>query len=116
MISEEMPCRLISRGKKHANKFLGEKYRALKKISLMTYNAEKKSYAVICLGKNSREVGEKIRPIHTKSVKSPMPTPRQTSNGHVNYLGGEGRNGFDAFVNVIHQQNGWRVFMMWWLS
>ena len=34
-------CRLISRGKKYANKFLGEKYPALKKTSLMTYNAEK---------------------------------------------------------------------------
>ena len=52
MISEKMSCRLISRGKKHANKFLGEKYPALKKISLMTYNAEKKSYTVICRGKN----------------------------------------------------------------
>ena len=41
MISEKMSCRLISRGKKHANKFLGEKYPALKKISLMAYNAEK---------------------------------------------------------------------------
>ena len=28
-------------GKKHANKFLGKKYPALKKISLMTYNANK---------------------------------------------------------------------------
>ena len=28
--------------KKHANKFLREKYPALKKISLTTYNAEKK--------------------------------------------------------------------------
>ena len=27
-------------GKKHANKFLGKKYPALKKISLMTYKAE----------------------------------------------------------------------------
>ena len=44
------------------------------------------------------------------------PTPPQTSNGHVNHLGGEGRNGFDTFVNVIHQQNGWRAFMMWWFS
>ena len=42
MISEKMSCRLISRGKKDANKFPGEKYPALKKISLMTYNAEKK--------------------------------------------------------------------------
>ena len=38
--------------KKHANKFLGEKYPALQKISLMTYSAEKKSYTVICWGKN----------------------------------------------------------------
>ena len=43
MISEKMSCGLISRGKKHGNKFLGEKYPALKKISLMTYNAEKKT-------------------------------------------------------------------------
>ena len=27
-------------GKKHANKFLGKKYPALKRILLMTYNAE----------------------------------------------------------------------------
>ena len=41
-MSEKMSCRLISRGRKHANKFLGEKYPALKKISLMTYDAVKK--------------------------------------------------------------------------
>ena len=41
MISEKMSCRLISRGKKHTSKFLGVKYSALKKISLMAYNAEK---------------------------------------------------------------------------
>ena len=46
----------------------------------------------------------------------PYPTPSQTSNGHVSHLGGEGRNGFDTFVNVIHQQNGWRAIMMWWVS
>ena len=40
VVSEKMSCRLILRGKKHAKKFLGEKYPALKKISLMTYNAE----------------------------------------------------------------------------
>ena len=55
-------------------------------------------------------------PIPTKSVKSPIPTPPQTSNGHVKHLGGEGRNGFDTFENVIHQQNGWRAFMMWRFS
>ena len=46
----------------------------------------------------------------------PYPTPSQTSSGHVSHLGGEGRNGFDTFVNVIHQQNGWRAIMMWWVS
>ena len=60
MISEEMSRRLISTGKKHANKS-----------------------------------GRKI-------------------SGHVNHLGGEGRNGFDTFVNVIYHQNGWRAIMMWW--
>ena len=42
VISEKMSCRLISRGKKHAYKFLGNKYPAQKIISLMKYNAEKK--------------------------------------------------------------------------
>ena len=72
VISEKMSCRLISRGKKHANKFLGEKYPALKKISLITYNA-KKSLAPICVGERisySRDVWEKILPTQTKSVKS----------------------------------------------
>ena len=49
---KKMSCRLISRGKKHANKFLGEKYPTLKKISLMTHNAEKKSYPVIIMSGN----------------------------------------------------------------
>ena len=49
---KKISCRLISRGKEHANKFLGEKYPALKKISLITYNAKKKSYTFICRGKN----------------------------------------------------------------
>ena len=31
---------------------MGEKYPALKKISLMTYNAENESYTVIRRGKN----------------------------------------------------------------
>ena len=59
-----------------ANKFLGEKYPALKKISLMTYNAEKKNLTPLYVGEkisNSREVWEKILPIQTKSVKSPIP-------------------------------------------
>ena len=66
-----MSCRLISRGKKHANKFLGEKYPALKKLSLMTYNAEKKLYRE--KNSNFREVWEKVLPIQTKSLKSPIP-------------------------------------------
>ena len=117
MISEKVSCRLISRGKKHANKFLGEKYPALKKLSLMTYNAEKKLYRE--KNSNFREVWEKVLPIQTKSVKSPIPhypTPPQTSNGHFNHLGGDERNGFNTFVNVIYQQNGWGSFMMWWFS
>ena len=49
-------------GKKHANKFLGKKYPALKKISLMTYNAQQ-NLTPLYLGEkisNCREVWEKI--------------------------------------------------------
>ena len=53
MISEKKSCRPISRGKKHANK------------SLMKYNAENKNLIPLY-------VGEKIVPIQTKSVKSPI--------------------------------------------
>ena len=56
--------------------------------------------------------GRKFFHIQTKSVKSPIPTPPQTSNGHVSHLKCEGRIGFDTFVNVIYQQNGWLAFMM----
>ena len=76
VISEKMSCRLISRGKKHANKFLRENYPALKKISLMTYNA-KKNLAPLYVREtisNSREVWEKILPVQTKSVESPIPS------------------------------------------
>ena len=72
---KKMSCRLISGGKKHANKFLGKnilpwkKYRSwrimLKKNLTPLYVGEKIS--------NSREVWEKILPIQTKSVKSPIP-------------------------------------------
>ena len=41
----------MSRRKKDAEKFQGEKYPALKKISLMTYNAEKKILHLYMLGK-----------------------------------------------------------------
>ena len=57
-----MSCRLISRWKKHGNKFLREKNPALKKISLMTYNAEK-NLTPLYVGEkisNFREVWEKI--------------------------------------------------------
>ena len=46
-----------------------------------------------------QRLGRKFFHIQSKSVKSPIPTPPQTSNGHVNHLEGEGRNGFDAFVH-----------------
>ena len=75
VISEKMSCRLISRGKKYANKFLRENYPAVKKISLMTYNAKKNLAPLYVREKisNSREVWEKILPVQTKSVKSPIP-------------------------------------------
>ena len=68
---------MISWGKKHANKFLRENYPALKKISLMTYNAKKNLAPLYVREKisNSGEVWEKILPVQTKSVKSPIPHP-----------------------------------------
>ena len=60
-----------------------KQYPALKKISLMTYNAGKKSYTIIRRGKNisnSRSLGKIIT--LTKSPVTPSP---QTSNGHVNH-------------------------------
>ena len=87
-----------------------EKTSCTEKISLMTYDAGKNLiplYLQRGLGKSSQ----------TKSVKyHPYPTPPQTSNGHIYHLGGEGINGFDTLVNVIHQQNVWRAFIMWWFS
>ena len=68
---KKMSCRRISRGKKHANKFLGEKYPTLKKIPLMTYNAEKKLTPLYVMEEkisNSREVWGKILP----GQKSPI--------------------------------------------
>ena len=55
---KKMSCRLISRGKKHVNKFLRENYPALKKISLMTYNAKKNLTPLYV--QTSREVWEKF--------------------------------------------------------
>ena len=58
MISEKMSCRLISREKKHAHKFLGKNILHRKKISLMTYNDEKNLTALYMEEKisNSRRV------------------------------------------------------------
>ena len=80
----------------------------------MTYNAEKKSYTVSCGEKNFflQRFGKKLLP----QLNHPYPPPPQRSNSHVNHLGGGGRNGFDTLVNVIHQQNDWRAFIMWWFS
>ena len=101
-------------------KILQKLYPALKKILLMTYNAEKKSY--IRGGKKFltpeqgdpllHRLGKKLLP----QLNHPYPPPPQKSNGHVNNLRGGGRNGFDILVNVIHQQNGLRAFNMWWFS
>ena len=34
----------------------------------------------------------------------------------VKHIGSGERGGFDTLVNVIHQQNGWRAFIMWRFS
>ena len=58
-----------------------KQYPALKKILLMTYNVEKKSYSVMW-GKKflTPEVWEKLF-----SQNHPYPPPPHTSNGHVNH-------------------------------
>ena len=66
---KKMSCRLISGGKKHANKFRGKKHPALKEISLITYNAERKSYTVYILGKKILTPERFGKKISTKSVK-----------------------------------------------
>ena len=33
-----------------------------------------------------------------------------------NSIGGWEEAVFDTLVDVIHQQNGWRAFIMWWFS
>ena len=73
-LQKNISCRLISRGKKHAKKFLGKTISCTKKnILLMTYNAEKKSYSVMW-GKKflTPEVWEKI--IISKSPIPPSST------------------------------------------
>ena len=53
VISEKNILQIDFEKKKDANKFLKKMISSLKKISLMTYNAEEiKSYTVICRGKN----------------------------------------------------------------
>ena len=57
----------------------------MKKISLMTNNAEEiKSYTVICRG--IKRFGTKLLP----KLNHPYPRPPQTTSGHVNHsVGGE---------------------------
>ena len=88
-----MSCRLISRGKKHAYKFLGNKYPAQKIISLMKYNAEKKNLTQLYVGEKiskSREVWEKILP-QTESVKSPISHSRTNVQSSCQPFRGWGR-------------------------
>lgn len=62
---KKISCRQISRGKIVQGNTWGEKYPALKKnISLMAYNAEKRSYSALCWGKKSgsRGLGKKFLP------------------------------------------------------
>ena len=105
--------------RKKACKWIPGKKIILQWKSLMTYNAEK-NLIPLYVGEeisNSREVWEKTLPQYKlNQYNHPYPTPPQTSNGHVNHLEGEERNGFDTLVNVIHQQNGWRAFIMWWFT
>ena len=78
MISGKMSCRRISRGKKHANKFLGKKCPALKIISLMTCNAEK-NLTPLYVGEkisNCREVWGKILPQISKITHTLLPQKR----------------------------------------
>ena len=78
-----------------------KQYPALKKILLMTYNAEKKSYTVMW--------GEKLpTPAVWEKIiisKSPIPPSSTYVQWHVSHLGGGGRNGFD-YMHVIK----------WWFS
>lgn len=54
VISEKkISCRLILRENNLARKYLGKNFPALKRISLVEYNAWKKFYTTICRGKNS---------------------------------------------------------------
>ena len=49
-------------------------------------------------------------------TKSPiLPSPIKVNNWLTkNHIRDGRRSGFDTLVTVIHQQNGWRAFMMWW--
>ena len=76
------------------------------------YNAEKKSYTVIFQGKkisNSISMGKDI----LTQTKSTIPPSPQKSIGQPHREWGS--SGFDT-SDVIHQQNGWREFIMWWFS
>ena len=45
-------------------------------------------------------------------TNSSIPLPLQKSNGQP--MRGGGRSGFETLVTDIHQQNGWRTFIMGW--
>ena len=68
-----------------------KQYPALKKLLLMTYNAKKRKKVF-----HRYMWGKKLLP----QLNHPYTPPPETSNGHVNHLGGGGRNGFDTLVNV----------------
>ena len=89
---KKISCRLISRRKKLARKYLGKIiFCTEKKISLMTYNAEKEILHRYMSGKK----------ILTE-LNHPYPLPHKSLM--VNHLGGGRRNGLDTSVYVIHQQ------------
>ena len=78
-------------------------YIMLKKTLTLSYVREKFS--------NPRDLGKKI----LTQTKSPIPSLPHKSY-MVNHIESGGRGGFDTLLNVIHQQNGWRVFIMLWFS
>ena len=89
-----------------------KKYRSwrimLKKNLTPLYVREQISY--------SREVWEKILPIQTKSVKSPTPHSPTNVQWSCQPFRGWGKKRIWHLCKVIHQQNGWCAFMMWWFS
>ena len=97
--TKKISGRLILRGKKYATKFLGKTIScAEKNIPHQWRIMLKKNLTPLYVGEKIQRFGKKLLP-----QNHPYPPPPQTSNGHVNHLGGGGWNGFDNSVNVIHQ-------------